>query len=248
MTGNVTGSGTGTFAATIANDAVTYAKIQNVSATDRLLGRATAGAGDVEELPLTAAGRALLDDADAAAQRTTLSLGNVENTALSTWAGTANLTTLGTIGTGTWNATAITDAKIAAALTGKSYAGSTVTMTGAITSSGGGVGYATGAGGTVTQATSKATGVTLSKLCGDITLNAAALAAAAIVSFTLTNTTIAAADVLVLNHVTTGTRGGYGLNAQAAAGSALIYVRNNTAASLAEAIVIRFCVVKGALS
>ncbi len=34
-------------------------------------------------------------------------LGNVENTALSTWAGTANITTLGTIGTGTWNATAI---------------------------------------------------------------------------------------------------------------------------------------------
>ena len=36
-----------------------------------------------------------------------LSLGNVENTALSTWAGTANITTLGTIATGTWNATNI---------------------------------------------------------------------------------------------------------------------------------------------
>lgn len=34
-------------------------------------------------------------------------LGNVENTALSTWAGSTNITTLGTIGTGTWNATAI---------------------------------------------------------------------------------------------------------------------------------------------
>lgn len=39
--------------------------------------------------------------------KTTLSLNNVENTALSTWAGTSNITTLGTIGTGTWNATAI---------------------------------------------------------------------------------------------------------------------------------------------
>ena len=58
----------------IANDAVTYAKMQNVSATDRLLGRATAGAGDVEEITCTAAGRALIDDADAAAQRTTLGL------------------------------------------------------------------------------------------------------------------------------------------------------------------------------
>lgn len=58
--------------AMLANDAVTYAKIQNVSATDKLLGRSTAGAGDIEEITCTAAGRALLDDADAAAQRTTL--------------------------------------------------------------------------------------------------------------------------------------------------------------------------------
>ena len=57
---------------TIDNDAVTYAKIQNVSATDKLLGRSTAGAGNVEEITCTAAGRALLDDADAAAQRATL--------------------------------------------------------------------------------------------------------------------------------------------------------------------------------
>lgn len=59
----------------LANDAVTYAKIQNVSATDKLLGRSTAGAGDVEEVACTAAGRALIDDADASAQRATLGLG-----------------------------------------------------------------------------------------------------------------------------------------------------------------------------
>lgn len=74
LTGDVTGSGTGSFAATIGNDAVTYAKMQNVSATDRLLGRSTAGSGDVEEIVCTAAGRALIDDADAAAQRATLGL------------------------------------------------------------------------------------------------------------------------------------------------------------------------------
>lgn len=34
----------------IDNDVVTYAKIQNVSATSRILGRVTAGAGDIEEL------------------------------------------------------------------------------------------------------------------------------------------------------------------------------------------------------
>lgn len=63
---------TGSGGIQIANDGVTYAKIQNVSATDRLLGRSTAGAGDVEEITCTAAGRALLDDANAAAQLVTL--------------------------------------------------------------------------------------------------------------------------------------------------------------------------------
>ena len=49
LTGDVTGSGTGSFAATIANNAVTFAKVQQVS-TDRLIGRDSAGTGNVEEL------------------------------------------------------------------------------------------------------------------------------------------------------------------------------------------------------
>jgi hypothetical protein len=112
------------------------------------------------------------------------------------------------------------------------------------------IGYAngSGAGGTVTQATSKSTGVTLSNPAGQITMNAAALAAGTIVSFTLTNTFIAATDVLLLNHVSGGTPGSYSLNAQCGAGSATINVRNNTAGSLSEAIVIAFVVVKGATS
>jgi hypothetical protein len=52
LTGDVTGSGTGSFAATIANDAVTYAKMQNVSAASKLLGRGDSGAGDVQEITL----------------------------------------------------------------------------------------------------------------------------------------------------------------------------------------------------
>ena len=64
---------TGLPTAGLVDDAVTYAKIQNVSVTDKVLGRSTAGAGDVEEIACTAAGRALLDDANAAAQRATLS-------------------------------------------------------------------------------------------------------------------------------------------------------------------------------
>lgn len=58
---------------TIDADAVTYAKMQNVSAADKVLGRASAGAGDVEEIACTSAGRALIDDATAADQRATLS-------------------------------------------------------------------------------------------------------------------------------------------------------------------------------
>ena len=58
----------------ITNSSVTYAKIQNVSATDRLLGRSSAGSGVVEEITCTAAGRALLDDANATAQIATLGL------------------------------------------------------------------------------------------------------------------------------------------------------------------------------
>lgn len=70
LTGDVTKAAGGTSTA-IANDAVTYAKIQNVSAGDRILGRIS-GAGDVEEITCTAAGRNLLDDASASAQLTTL--------------------------------------------------------------------------------------------------------------------------------------------------------------------------------
>ena len=78
LTGDVTGSGTGSFAATIPNDTVTYAKMQNVSATDRLLGRSSAGAGDIEEIVCTAYARGILDDADAATARTTLGLGTTD--------------------------------------------------------------------------------------------------------------------------------------------------------------------------
>ena len=71
-TGDVTGQGTGRIPAVITPQAVTYDKMQYVSATDRLLGRQSAGPGLIEEITCTAAGRALLDDASAADQRTTL--------------------------------------------------------------------------------------------------------------------------------------------------------------------------------
>ena len=94
LTGDVTGSGTGSFAATIATGAVSYAKIQDVSATDKLLGRSSVGSGDVEEITCTAAGRALIDDAAASDQRTTLGLGTLA-TQSGTFSGTSSGTNTG---------------------------------------------------------------------------------------------------------------------------------------------------------
>jgi hypothetical protein len=99
----------------LADDAVTYAKLQNVSDTDKLLGRSTAGAGNVEEIPLTAAGRALLDDADAATQRATLGLGTIATQSASAVAITGGTITGGTI-------TGITDLAVADGGTGASDA------------------------------------------------------------------------------------------------------------------------------
>lgn len=87
-----------------------YAYIQNVSATDKVLGRATAGAGVIEEIACTAAGRALLDDADAAAQRTTLGLGTIATQAANNVAITggsiAGITDLAVADGGTGSSTA----------------------------------------------------------------------------------------------------------------------------------------------
>jgi len=77
--------------------------------------------------------------------------------------------------------------------------GTSLTATGAIVSTGtAGVGYATGAGGTVSQTTSRTTGVTLSKTTGAITLFSAAGTTVA-ATFTVTNSTVAATDVIILN-------------------------------------------------
>ena len=110
---------------------------------------------------------------------------------------------------------------------------------------GGQLGYSTDAQGTVTQLTSKATGVTLNKSSGQITMNNAALGATTNVTFTLTNSLIGVKDVLVLN-VYGGTSGSYNVWISGLAeGSATITVRNITGGSLSEAIVINFAIIHG---
>lgn len=108
----------------------------------------------------------------------------------------------------------------------------------------GAFGYGSGTGGAVTQATNKATGVTLDTQCGQITMNAAALAADTSVSFVLTNSKIAANDLLLINHISGGTFMAYVVDSRCAAGSATIGIRNMTPGPLSEAIVLAFAVIK----
>lgn len=102
-----------------------------------------------------------------------------------------------------------------------------------------------GTGGTVTQLTSRTTGVTLSTITGTITLFTTTAAASSTTAFTLTNTKIAATDQIVITHQSGGTMGLYFCTATPAAGSATIYVRHvGTATSASEAPILKFTVIK----
>lgn len=128
---------------------------------------------------------------------------------------------------------------------------SSVACAGVVTSSSpsAGVGYASGAGGTAAQTgggSNKTTGVTLNTITGLVTMQNTALAAATIVSHTLTNSRILATDLIEVRHVSGGTNGAYTINAfpNAGGGSAVIALRNNTAGSLSEAVVYRFALIR----
>jgi hypothetical protein len=109
------------------------------------------------------------------------------------------------------------------------------------------IGYSAAAQGSVTQITSKATGVTLNKSAGQITMHNASLAAGATVLFTLTNSVLSAKDVLIVNVGSGGTSGAYWpYVANLSAGAAIIGLYNNTAAPLAEAIVVNFSTIHAA--
>ena len=112
------------------------------------------------------------------------------------------------------------------------------------------LGYTTGSGGTVTQATNKTTAVTLNKINGEIVMNGAALADDATAAFTLTNSTIAATDVVIVN-VASGVAvaGSYQVTVGAvAAGSCSISVLNVSGGSRTDTIKLNFAVIKAVAS
>jgi len=112
------------------------------------------------------------------------------------------------------------------------------------------IGYAAVAQGAVTQATSKSTGVTLNRSAGRITMHDAALAGGAVASFVLTNSSISANDTLIVcvsSNTTGSTAGAYTTYVSyLSAGTALISLRNLSATSYSEAVIINFSIIHGA--
>lgn len=111
------------------------------------------------------------------------------------------------------------------------------------------IGYAASAQGTVTQATSKSTAVTLDKSAGRITMNNASLNTATNATFTLNNALISANDTVILT-ISGGqaTPGSYNVFANSlSTGSVSITLRNISGGTLSEAVVINFCIIHGAV-
>lgn len=111
-----------------------------------------------------------------------------------------------------------------------------------------GVGYggANGAGGAVTQLTSRTTGVTLSTYSGAITLFTAAGSATA-ASFTVTNTKVEATDTIVVS-VKSSTTNLYEVFVTAVAAGSFQITFFTTGGTTSDAPVFNFAVIKGKIS
>ena len=104
-----------------------------------------------------------------------------------------------------------------------------------------------GKAGTILQATSKSTGVILNKACGTITLHNSALADDTVASFTLTNSVIAATDVVLASISNGATAGAYTLVVdEVDAGTCRFSLKNVSGSSLSETVKINFIVIKSA--
>ncbi len=127
---------------------------------------------------------------------------------------------------------------------------SNLLYSGLTSTSGESIGYGAGSGGAVVQATSKATGVTLSAHTGQITTAADALAASTTVVFAVTNTKIEVGDTVQIN-ISSGPASPQNYQvwpARVLAGAIVVAIRNISAGSLSESLVLNFTVTKGAIS
>jgi hypothetical protein len=220
------------------------------SAQNTVLGRTAAGSGVASALSTipTAAFPALTGDVttSAGALGTTIANSSV------TTAKMANLAAASLLGNPTGGATAPSAITLAGGL---GFSGTTLTAagaltptsvasTGAVTSSAAtsGIGYATGAGGTVTQVTNRTTGVTLNKACGAITLVSAAGSATA-ASFVVTDSAVVATDVVVVNEKSGTDK--YLISVTNIGAGVFTITSQTTGGTTTEQPVFQFCVIKG---
>lgn len=162
---------------------------------------------------------------------------------------------LGTIATQASNNVNITGGSITGVVFTGSFTGIT-SITSQILQATQGLGYSAGAGGAVTQLTSRTTGVTLNQICGEITLFAGSLAGHEADEFTLTNSEIGANDVVIVNiksGAAAGTRKYYTIGVTSvSAGSCTISIGNNDNGSLpatgTDTLVLSFAVIKGVIT
>lgn len=106
------------------------------------------------------------------------------------------------------------------------------------------LGYTVAAQGTVTQATSKSTAVTLNKPAGRITLNNAAMLTGALATFTVNNTYVSTNDIIILNISGGATSQAYNVWVDTmAAGSFSVTILNRSAGTLSEAVIINFAII-----
>jgi hypothetical protein len=120
--------------------------------------------------------------------------GSNGNVTISTSVGSGTVTSVGL----TSSSLTVSGSPIVAAGTFVVDLPSTISVGNVTANSTGGIGYATGAGGTITQITSRTTGVTINKTTGAITLVSAA-GSGTFATFTVTNSTVAATDVVIVN-------------------------------------------------
>ena len=113
-------------------------------------------------------------------------------------------------------------------------------------SAGKALGYTTG--GAVTQATSKATGVTLNQAAGQITTDDASLVGGAEVSFTVTNDKVAATDVVAISLQSGASTGTYIVSISAVAAGSFDVTLSNEGTTAGEALVLNYAVIKAAAS
>ena len=113
-------------------------------------------------------------------------------------------------------------------------------------SAGKAIGYVSG--GAVTQGTSKATGVTLNNACGQITTHDASLAGGAEVSFTVTNSEVAATDVVIISLQSGASTGTYIVSISAVAAGSFNVTLSNVGSTAGEALVLNYAVIKSAAS